>query len=328
MREKHQQFPQRPRAMPANWTPADHAGLYGGDHATEAADNDTYTRPAPQHGSTEELAFNIFDRMDADGSGCLDKPEVTRLVDEVMGKLNLELLPEQHDKLINQSFKSADANSDGRLSRVEFEDFVGSLVGVASAMTAYGQTDESGPSPSAAMIAKRQGTMKDLSLFNVDGKAKSGLFRKFDENQDHRLDVGEAQKFLVSMLGSWGLTSDWVTPAWVREQFKRIDADGDAETVTADEFQARACQQRSPQASLPQSENSAGFDREPAHRSQAFCETIQNFVSALGPAVAGDGAMLDEGDAEGAGAGAGSADDDIVKPGRGPTGKSSACVIS
>ena len=215
--------------MPANWTPADHAGLYGGDHATEAADNDTYTRPAPQYGSTEELAFNIFDRMDADGSGCLDKPEVTRLVDEVMGKLNLELLPEQHDKLINQSFKSADANSDGRLSRVEFE-------------AAYGQTDESGPSPSAAMIAKRQGTMKDLSLFNVDGKAKSGLFRKFDENQDHRLDVGEAQKFLVSMLGSWGLTSDWVTPAWVREQFKRIDADGDAETVTADEFQARARQ--------------------------------------------------------------------------------------
>ena len=80
--------------------------------------------------------------------------------------------------------------------------------------------------------------------------------------------------------------------------------------------------------SLPQSELSARFDSERACRSQAFCETIQNFVSALGPAVAGDGAMLDEGDAEGAGAGAGSADDDIVKPGRGPTGKSSACVIS
>ena len=52
---------------------------------------------------------------------------------------------------------------------------------------------------------------------------------------------------------------------------------------------------RSARASLPQSELSAGFDRERARRSQAFCETIQNFVSALGPAVAGDGATIDGG---------------------------------
>ena len=125
------------------------------------------------------------------------------------------------------------------------------------------------------------------------------MFTQFDVNQDHKLDVTEAQAFLKSVLCDWGLSSSCVTPAWVQEQFKLINTDDDAATCTEAEF-------------------------------QGFCESISQFLSHLGPAI---GSGEQEAEQEGAGAGkaaeggapaADDDDDDVLRKKKGGC----ACVIA
>ena len=70
----------------------------------------------------------------------------------------------------------------------------------------------------------------------------------------HTCCVVQAQAFLKSILFEWGLSSAWVTSAWVEAQFKLVNTDHDAQTVTAEEF-------------------------------QGFCESISKFCCHLGPAM-------------------------------------------
>ena len=201
--------------------------------------------------AADSFAFSIFDEHDLDKDGCLDRAECSKLVQAFMGRMDLELLPEHEDKLLTTHFENADTNQDGKLSRDEFEGFVDSLTAIASAIASAGSSGQAG----AASSSKNEG--QTAALFDDEGRVDMEMFRKFDVNEDHKLDVTEAQAFLKSILCDWGLSSSWVTPTWVQEQFKLINTDDDAATCTEAEF-------------------------------QGFCESISQFLSHLGAAMGAD----------------------------------------
>ena len=60
------------------------------------------------------------------------------------------------------------------------------------------------------------------------------LFDRFDVNHDHKLDIEEAGTLLRSVLAEMGLSSGWVTTAWL--SLTLTDKDGDT-TRSQDEYQ-------------------------------------------------------------------------------------------
>lgn len=77
-----------------------------------------------------ELASNLFDSYDADGSGALDTKEFKSVLKEVLHEISKNTPVDE--KKLNQYFTIYDTNGDSKISRKEFvkaiETFVNSHI--------------------------------------------------------------------------------------------------------------------------------------------------------------------------------------------------------
>ena len=208
--------------------------------------------------SGSDLAFSIFEKHDKDGSGSLDRREAEALVDDFCATLGLQLSARERDELLSRQFSDADTNSDGRLTQSEFAEFAATLDSLASSLG--GATDPTGAGGAEVMLVPRgpRGGRAGRKMTLIDEKVSMGaLFAAYDANQDHQLDVHEAVELLKATCTEMGITTEWVTPQWVAQQFRaagappRPDAVDEEITVGQDEF-------------------------------QSFCSSIMYFLSALG----------------------------------------------
>jgi len=148
----------------------------------------------------------------------LTREDVKAALAEYMEPLGLEMTSDAHAELVNDRFDVADANNDGRLSKEEFHVFVSQLEALASTLGAAGCGGKTAQTPA------------------VDLADPASLFSRFDVNSDARLDLGEAEVMLKQLLAECSLDTAWVTQEWLAQQFKLYDSDGDAQTLTEDEF--------------------------------------------------------------------------------------------
>lgn len=65
-----------------------------------------------------ELALNLFDSYDNDGSGYLDTAEFKKVAKEILHEINKTYSID--DKKLNQLYTIYDTNNDNKLSRKEF----------------------------------------------------------------------------------------------------------------------------------------------------------------------------------------------------------------
>ena len=83
-------------------------------------------------------------------------------------------------------------------------------------------------------------------------------------NKDHKLDVHEAVELLKAVCADYDLTTEWITPKMMTEQFRAaqggstpLDGEGHEVALSQEEF-------------------------------QTFCQTIMNFMSHLGSTTSSD----------------------------------------
>lgn len=94
-----------------------------------------------------------------------------------------------------------------------------------------------------ALPAARQAARPHLHLLLPDhppllpGQA---LFEKYDANKDHMLDVDEGVALLKAVCEHNDLTTEWITPAMMKEQFRAAQGGVAPEGValTKEEFEA------------------------------------------------------------------------------------------
>ena len=88
---------------------------------------------------------------------------------------------------------------------------------------------------------------------------RQALFAKFDVNKDHMLDVDEGVELLKAVCADHDLTTEWITPEMMKEQFRAAQGGVAPEGValTKEEF-------------------------------EAFCKLIMTFMSHLGSTTLSD----------------------------------------
>lgn len=173
--------------------------------------------------SASELAVSIFKKHDKDGNGNLDRSELTALVKDFTEQLDLDISAFEHDQLINQQFTEADKNNDGVLSFEEFLKFADHLDQWSSSLG--GSVDNSA---SATGTEVPRGNIKNKHNKSMKSSMVDA-FQEFDTNQDHLLDVGEAEQLLKTMLAEWDISTEWVTKDWIRQQFRSVTGEGDGD---------------------------------------------------------------------------------------------------
>ena len=94
-----------------------------------------------------------------------------------------------------------------------------------------------------AMPAARQAAQSHLHSQLPDHRssvARQALFAKYDVNKDHMLDVGEAVELLKAVCADNDLTTEWITPDMMKEQFRVAQGGVAPEGValTKEEFEA------------------------------------------------------------------------------------------
>ena len=190
----------------------------------------------------------IFARHDLNGDGHLSRPEVSELITEFCELLHLEMTQAQRDQLLNEHFDAADKNRDSVLTLDEFRDFAALLDTAASALAGTGTAADAAAPDLLQKYAKLRrekkprGDQEGSLLVDTQGRARMELFDRFDVNHDHKLDIEEAGTLLRSVLAEMGLSSGWVTTAWLKECLLTLtDKDGDTTTLTQDEYQ-RFCE--------------------------------------------------------------------------------------
>lgn len=191
---------------------------------------------------------SLFDILDKDGDGSISREESKALLNKFLENAPVDASEEEKAKLIDECFTKADVDSDGSLSKAELQEFVAILEAAASSMGSAVTSDSS--TSLATYISKPR-------LVDAEGKADMALFADFDTNGDAKLDIGEAQTLLLKTLENVGLDTEWLTRDWIKAQFCSLDTDGDAETLTQDEY-------------------------------RKFVDTVMNWLTALGGAVPGD----------------------------------------
>lgn len=204
---------------------------------------------------------SLFDSLDKDGDGSISREESKALLNKFLEHSPIDASEEEKEKLLDECFSKADIDSDGTLSKAEFEEFVATLEAAASSM---------GGAVTSTSSASLAPFVSESRLVDADGKADLALFADFDTNGDAKLDIDEAHTLLLKTLQNVGLDTEWVTKDWIKTQFSSIDMDGDANTLTQDEY-------------------------------RSFVDTVMNWLTALGGALPGDneGAEADGNDTAG-----------------------------
>jgi len=173
----------------------------------------------------------LFTRYDQDRDGVITIEEATNMFMDMMGETEGTPAADTQAQIMTY-FKQADVNGDGVLSPAEWQNFCSTVNGLATVLGAGVSQNEGETTPRKMRTAvSPRPEHPDEEVLSI-----SNEFRRFDVNNDARLDVQEAQALIKNMSAKMGLTTDWVTEKFITDQVARVDSDGDADTLTEDEF--------------------------------------------------------------------------------------------
>jgi len=195
-------------------------------------------------------AMMIFQRLDANGDGKLEESEV----------------PDQHRERFERLKQRADGNGDDVLTKEEF------LQGVRAAMTGAGRP---GPGPSGASpLMQSLDTDGDGELSSSEIESAASALRKLDKNEDGKITRDElgpgrrgtpqgaaAAGFILRRLKSFdqdgdGALSREEAPPRMKENFDRLDADGDGKVDDSEMKRlAEVIQERFQSGQAPEKKN-------------------------------------------------------------------------
>lgn len=140
----------------------------------------------------------MFAKVDSDGSGSVDKTELSAMLDKVSEKTGSSFD-------VDQAFSQMDSNGDGTLSSDELSDGMKNLMP---------------PPPSTMDFAQSRG---------ASSQQEDELFGKIDTNGDGSIDSDEMKVFTDKVKSDTGQDAD--------DMFAKLDSDGDGKVSQA-EFEA------------------------------------------------------------------------------------------
>lgn len=153
---------------------------------------------------------NLFAKADTDQDGCISRTEALAMFMDVAGETE-GTAKEDIERKVNAYFDKSDTNGDGVLSRQEFDKFCAVLDGVSTVLGAGG-SKKSTTTTVTLNLGRSAPTPEPEQWQSLDH------FRRFDVNNDARIDVSEATTLITQMVAKMGLTTDWITPKFVTEQ--------------------------------------------------------------------------------------------------------------
>jgi len=171
--------------------------------------------------------------MDVDNDGKISRVEAMGMFMELTGEVTGTPTPLIEEQL-GAYFDKSDTNGDGFLQEEEFYHFCNIVDGLATVLangvSQKGDTTDVQQKPHQPYVEQKPAPEGNFSAHE--------MFSRHDANSDAKLDVEEATMLIKATVQEMGLTDEWVTSEFVKAQIARVDTDGDASTLTQDEYTA------------------------------------------------------------------------------------------